>query len=97
MNDRFFNNFSVLILLFDCAAGLAGPIIAGSAVTLCYTICNTGFAACMAGSEMVAGTTGPVGLYVWAAGAAAGCSIVQGACRAVYTTCGLATDVASSP
>lgn len=36
-----------LISLFHSAHG--GPIMAGSAIALCYTACNAGFVACLAG------------------------------------------------
>ena len=75
----------------------AGPILAGSAVTVCYTACNAGWCACMTASGLVAGTTGPVGWYAWATGAAAGCSVIQGTCMAACTAGGLAMTVAPTP
>ena len=71
--------------------------MAGSAVAICYTACNTGYGVCLAGSGLVAGTTGPVGWYAWFTGAAAGCSLVQGACMTACTAGGLATVVAPTP
>ena len=75
----------------------AGPIAAGSAVSVCYTACNAGWCACMTGSGLVAGTTGPVGWYAWLTSAAAGCSVVQGACMAACTGGGLALAAAPTP
>ena len=57
----------------------ADPIIAGSAVTACYTAYNAGYVTCMAGLGLVAGVAGPVGWWAWITGAAAGCSAVQAA------------------
>lgn len=75
----------------------AGPIAASSAVSLCYTACNTGYVTCMASSGLVAGVSGPVGWVAWLTGAAGSCSLVQGACMAACTAVGLATAAAPTP
>jgi hypothetical protein len=72
----------------------SGPIAAGSAVSVCYTACNTGYVTCLAGSGIVAGAGGPVGWYAWLTGAAAGCSAVQGACMSACTAGGAALFLA---
>jgi len=69
------------LLLLSCNSVVAGPLAVGA----CYSACNAGYVACMAGSGLVAGTTGPVGWYAWLTGAAASCSIVQGTCMAACT------------
>merc|ERR1719297_587403 len=61
--------------VLTCTAGIAY-------YGTCQTACNTGYAACMTASGLVAGTTGPVGWWAWLTSAAAGCSAVQGACMA---------------
>jgi len=71
--------------------------MAGSAVAACYTACNAGYVVCMAGSGLVAGTTGPVGWWAWITGAAAGCSAVQATCMTACTAVGLAAAVAPTP
>ena len=93
-------SFAVLALYLAQSAVLlveAGPIAAGSAVSLCYTACNTGYVTCMTGSGLVAGTTGPVGWWAWLTGAAASCSAVQGACMAGCAATGLAVTAAPTP
>ena len=75
----------------------AGPIVAGSAVSLCYTACNAGYVVCMSSSGLVAGATGPVGWWAWLTSAAAGCSLAQGTCMAACTAGGLATAAAPTP
>ncbi len=91
----FLLTMSVVVLSLHLSE--AGPIAAGSAVASCYTACNAGYVTCMAASGLVAGTTGPVGWYAWATGAAAGCSTVQGACMAACTAGGLAVAAAPTP
>ena len=51
----------------------------------------------MAASGLVAGTTGPVGLWAWATSAAGSCSLIQGACMTACTAGGLAVTVAPTP
>jgi hypothetical protein len=88
---------STIALLFCLQGTIAGPIAAGSAVSLCYTACNAGWVSCMGASGLVAGTTGPVGWYAWATGAASACSATQGVCIAACTTVGLGVAVAPTP
>jgi len=89
----------MMILCLHARSNLveAGPIMAGSAVAACYTACNAGYIVCMTGSGLVAGTTGPVGWWAWATGAAAGCSVVQGACMTTCAAVGLAATAAPTP
>ena len=75
----------------------AGPIMAGSAVAACYTVCNVGYATCMGSSGLVAGVAGPVGWWAWVTGAAAGCSAIQAACMTACTAGGLAAAAAPTP
>lgn len=76
----------LLVLLFNVALINAGP----AAVGLCYTACNAAYCTCMASSGLVAGATGPVGWYAWLTGAAATCSLAQGACMTACTALAVA-------
>lgn len=73
-----------LILLLSLLVSIAkcGPV----AVGVCYSACNAGYVACMTASGLTAGVTGPVGWWAWLTGAAAGCSLTQGACMTACTT-----------
>ncbi len=89
--------FVICLFLNTSPVVEAGPIAAGSAVSVCYTACNAGYVTCMTSSGLVAGTTGPVGWWAWATGAAASCSAVQAACMTTCTAVGLATAAAPTP
>mmetsp|Transcript_26749 Transcript_26749/g.39567 ORF Transcript_26749/g.39567 Transcript_26749/m.39567 type:complete len:97 (-) Transcript_26749:49-339(-) len=95
---KFILNLFILLCLQACVKMTeGGPIVAGSGVAVCYTACNAGYVTCMTASGLVAGTTGPVGWWAWLTSAAAGCSVVQGACMAACTAGGLATAAAPTP
>lgn len=83
---------SILVLAATLTLTDAGPIVAGSAVALCYTACNAGYVACMATAGLSAGMIGPL---AFAAGAA--CSLTQGACMAACVSTGLALTVTPTP
>ena len=66
MNGKFLSFFPIYMsLLFITQLKLvqAGPIMAGSAVAACYTVCNAGYVTCMIVLGLVDGTTGPIGNY----------------------------------
>merc|ERR1712131_376007 len=77
--------FMVFLIFMANGPVEAGPIMAGSAVSACYTACNAAYVTCMGASGLVAGATGPVGWWAWLTGAAATCSATQGACMAACT------------
>ena len=75
----------------------AGPIMAGSAVSFCYTACNVGYVTCLAGYGIVAGTTGPIGWYAWFTSAPIACSLTQAACMSACTAGGVLSMAAPTP
>lgn len=87
----------VMTMTLIFAQVIGGPITAGSAVAACYTACNAGYVACMSGSGIVAGTTGPVGWWAWLTSAAAACSATQGVCMSACTAGGVAAAATPTP
>ena len=87
-------NIFILILLLSVATKVtdAGPIVAGSAVALCYTACNAGYVTCMSAAGLSAGMIGPL---AFVAGVA--CSLTQGACMSSCVAVGLSLTIAPTP
>ena len=96
-NSNIISATSILSIAIILHVVDGGPVVAGSAVSLCYTACNAGWCTCMTASGLVAGVAGPVGWYAWATGAAGGCSMAQAACMTACTAGGLAMAVAPTP